>query len=492
MNIAKLKFLRDRTAGTSLSSIMLSCAATAGLAAAEPAKSAGAPAVAAKPMNILFLVIDDLNTWLLNEPHRYTGQVQIPNLKRFAQSAVTFTRAYAAAPICSPSRTAFLTGLAPWKSGVTQNGVKSKENPYLAKTTVLPQLLKNGGYFVASFGKVFHGYDGDVTWDRSRGHKRDALPPGAPLNGIAKAKKGATERDWGPCAIEESQMDDTKVADMAVETVKSQHTKPFFIACGLFHPHMPWYQPQRYFDMNPLGTIVPPPIKLDDLNDVPDIAKTMVAGTYQAAVENHVYEKGVQGYLAATSYADAQMGRVLDALDSGPYKDNTIVFLISDNGFHVGEKLHWQKGTLWEEATNVVMMVRVPGMTKPNQICTRVVSLLDLYPTIADLTDRTKPDYLSGRSIVHLLKDPAAPHDHPAIMDFAGHLSVRSDRYRYIQYTDGSEEFYDHNSDPHEWTNQSRNPEYQPAMKEMAAFIPPKSERAPVLQRRNDAGDGDE
>jgi len=206
-----------------------------------------------------------------------------------------------------------------------------------------------------------------VAWDKAVKHKRDPAPPGTPFNGFAKARSGKlTERDWGVTHLKESEMNDTKVADCAVEALKMQHEKPFFIACGLFHPHMPWYVPKKYFDMYPLDDLVLPPLKDDDLDDIPPLGQKLISGTYEQALEHNQYEKGVQAYLATTSYADYQMGRVLDTLENSPYKDNTIVVLLSDHGFHVGEKRHWQKGALWEDTTNVLLMFRVPGLTRPN------------------------------------------------------------------------------------------------------------------------------
>lgn len=196
------------------------------------------------PMNVLFLVIDDLNTWLLANPGRYSGNVIAPNIQRLAESGLLFTRAYTASPKCSPSRTAFLMGVAPWESGHTDNGLVIKTNPVLAKATSFPKLFQEKGYYIVSSGKIGHGYDSGVDWDKVVKHKRDPAPPGAPLNGFARAASGRlTERDWGTTHLKESEMNDTKVADCAVEALKMKHTKPFFIACGLFHPHMPWYVP---------------------------------------------------------------------------------------------------------------------------------------------------------------------------------------------------------------------------------------------------------
>jgi len=435
-------------------------------AAAEPAKR----------MNVLLLVIDDLNTWLLEDANRYTGDVVAPNIDKLAESGVNFTRAFAASPKCCPSRTALLSGVAPWKSGVTDNGVAVAESKHLRGKVSMPTLFTQHGYFIASFGKVSHGYH-DADWDARTPHKRDPVPPGAMLNGNPRK----SENDWGPTHLSESEMNDTKMADLAIEQLQRKHDKPFFIACGLFHPHAPFYVPQKYLDMYPLHKIIAPPLNDDDLDDIPAPGRKLISGTYAWAKENGQYKAGLQGYLASTTYSDTQMGRVLEALDASPYRDNTIVILISDHGYHLGEKHHWQKGTLWEEATNCLLVVRVPGVTPARRTCTRPVSLLDIYPTLVELTGLPRPEHLDGVSLVPLLRDPDAPRQRPVVTAYQDHLSVRTERHRYIRYADGSEELYDRTADPHEWTNIASNPDVAALKKQLAERLPTPGERAPLL-----------
>ena len=340
---------------------------------------------------------------------------------------------------------------------------------------------------MATSGKISHGYDDGVTWEQVWKHKRDPAPPNAPLNGFASAKnKRLTEKDWGVTHLKETEINDTLVADSAIEALQMKHDRPFFIACGLFHPHMPWYVPQKYFDMYPLDKVVPPSVKEDDLDDIPEPGKKLISNTYQNAKEHDQYKKGVQAYLATTTYADYQMGRVLDTLEKSPYKDNTIVVLLSDHGFHVGEKTHWQKGTLWEEATNSLLMFRVPGVNKPKQICLNPVSLMDIYPTITELAGIQKPDYVDGRSLVPLLKNVTADHSYPVLTAYQEHVSVRTEQYRLIRYSDGSMEFYDLCKDPNEWTNQSNNPNFASIRKELAELIP-EFEMLPYVRGKNRA-----
>jgi len=426
-------------------------------------------------MNVLFLVVDDLNSWLLGDTNRYAGKVVAPNIRRLADGGVLFNRAYTASPFCSPSRTALLSGVRPWKSGVYDNGLDMTESTALQNATSLPKLFNQAGYFTASYGKIGHGWDTRSDWDDRIGHSRDPVPPNAPLTSV-----GRGEQDWGPTHLREEAMHDTLYADAAIKQLQSTHDKPFLIACGLFHPHMPWYVPQKYFDMFPLDEVTTPELREDDLDDVPPLGRAVTAGKskfVEKVLEQGLHKQGVQAYLATTAYADAQMGRVLDALDKSPYRDNTMVMLMTDHGFHLGEKDHWQKGTLWEEATHCLLMFRVPGLTKSGGKSERFVSLQDVYPTLAELCGIEPPSYTDGRSLVPLLKKPDAQWQSTAISSlYDRFVSIRTERFRYIRYCDDQEEFYNCVKDPHEWTNQIGNPQYATEIKKLRASVPALSE----------------
>lgn len=439
-----------------------------------------------KPMNVLLLIVDDLNTWLLEDSTRYSGKVVAPNIQRLANQGVLFHSACTASPVCSPSRTAFLSGVAPWKSGVSRNGVQVGDSKVLQRVPSVLRTFQDQGYWIGSFGKVSHGYDTGVKYDASMNHKRTPAPPGAPLNGIARSASGKlTERDWGATHLDEDEMSDKRLADAAIKSLQRKHDKPFFIACGLFHPHYPWYVPQKYLDMYPLDEIKSPPIKADDLNDIPEYGRQLVSVDWDKQVNDRgLVKEAIRGYLASVTFSDAQMGRVLKALDESPHRENTIVVLISDHGFHLGEKQQWSKGTLWEEATDSVMMWRVPGVTQPNQVCTRPVSLLDIYPTLADLIGIDKPDHLDGHSLLPLLRDVRAPRSQPAITVYDGHMAVRTETARFIQYWDGTTELYDRTSDPHEWVNQADNPSLADLKAAMVSYLPAADEIVEPLPSR--------
>ena len=437
---------------------------------------------AAKPdrMNVLFLVVDDLNTWLLGDTNRYAGKVVAPHIRRLAHSGVLFARAYTASPFCSPSRTALLSGVHPWKSGVYENGQTISQSVPLQHATSLPALFKEAGYYTASYGKIGHGWDTRAHWDDHIPHKRDPVPPNAPLTPVGKG-----EQDWGPTHLREEAMRDTMYADAAIQQLQKRHVRPFLLACGLFHPHMPWYVPQKYFDLFPLDEVLTPELKANDLEDVPPLGRAVTAGKSKfvaSVIEHGLHKQGVQAYLATTAYADAQIGRVLDALDKSPYRNNTMVVFMTDHGFHLGEKSHWQKGTLWEEATHCLLMFRVPGLTNVGGKCERFVSLQDVYPSLAELCGIEAPSYTDGRSLVPLLKQPDAAWQSTAISAlYDRYISVRTEGFRYIRYRNDQEEFYDCAKDPHEWTNQIGNPAYPAEIKKLRGVVPALSEMAPPM-----------
>lgn len=438
------------------------------------------------PKNVLLLVADDLNSWLLGDADRYAGKVVAPNIHKLADSGVNFVRAYTASPVCSPSRTAFFSGVAPWKSGHYHNALEVADSPALDDALSLAGLFKENGYRTAGFGKITHGWDQKENWDFKVGHKRDPAPPGAPLISV-----GRGEQDWGPIHLPEEDMNDSRGASAAIEFLQGDHDQPFFLAFGTFNPHMPWYVPQEYFDMFPLDEISTPPLLENDLEDVPPLGVELTSGKSKfvnSVREAGLHKSGIQAYLATTAYADAQIGRVLDALDQSPHKNNTVVIMLSDHGFHLAEKNHWQKATLWEEATHCLLMFRVPGVTPAGLVSERFVSLLDIYPTLAELCGLEPPAYLDGRSLVPLLQDPDQAWQSTAISCLSDkgdptepYISIRAENGRFTHYSKGQEEFYDTSKDPHEWVNQAGNPEYAPIIQTLRAILPPLNERTQPL-----------
>ena len=336
------------------------------------ARSYANEAKSEQQINVLLLASDDLNSWLLGDTNRYAGKVVAPNLTKLAESGVNFKRAYTAAPVCSPSRTAFFSGVAPWKSGHYHNTPGAGVSKPLKNALSLAGFFKRAGYTTAGYGKITHGWDQGEHWDEKIGHKRDPAPPAPPLT-----PSGRGEQDWGPIHLAEGEMNDTLNADNAIRRLQQEHDQPFFICCGLFNPHMPWYVPKKYFDMFPLDEVTAPTLLENDLDDVPEwgVELTLRKGKYVDSIFEHgLHNQGVQAYLATTAYADAQLGRVLDALDKSPHRDNTVVVFLTDHGFHLAEKHHWQKATLWEEATHSLLMIRA-GRDSRRWRCVRAIRL---------------------------------------------------------------------------------------------------------------------
>lgn len=442
-------------------------------------------------MNVLVLIADDLNTWILEKPERYAGKVVAPNIEKLGDSGVVFKHAYAASPICVPSRTSMWSGVSPYKSGIYHNQTNIKKSESLKTAVSLFNCFKDAGYDLYGYGKITHGWDGDDAWVEKQGHKRDPAPPGAPIQSV-----GGGEQDWGVIHLAEKDMNDTLGADKAIAILEKKHEKPFFLAYGTFNPHMPWYVPQKYFDMFPLEEVTTPPLNANDFDDIPPLGDRVVAGKRkftQSVIKAGLHKSAVQAYLATTAYVDAQHGRVLDALAKSPYKDNTIVILISDHGFHLAEKDNWQKSTLWEEATNAMFIARVPGMTKPGGVSTRCISLQDLYPTLLELCKIAKPDHVDGKSVVPLLKDPRTPWESTAITYiFDQYASIRTEQYRYIRYKEGQQELYDHAKDLNEWKNEVDNPAYAEVLKDLQGRLPAVENMAAQIVREKGKGKDEE
>jgi len=425
---------------------------------------------------VLFVSIDDLNDWvgcLGGHPQAHT-----PNLDRFAQQGTLFTRAYCPAPLCNPSRTAVLTGLHPASTGVYHND--QPWPPLFAPDQVLPTYMKAHGYRALGAGKVFHRNWSDpewaaenvLPWDDSLERPFDPQPPEGRLNGMEDVQRAV---DWGPLDVSDEAMGDYKVVDWAASRLREPAEKPFFMAVGLFRPHLPLHAPRHYFERLERAQVELPPTNEESFARLPDYAKKLARSPknyHQRIEESGNWRAAVHAYLASTSFVDAQVGRLLEALASSPHAGNTIVVLWSDNGFHLGEKRHWLKGTLWEPANRVPLIIRAPEDQRGGQPCGRPVNLLDLFPTLAELCELPPPPRLEGRSLAPLLANPEATWDHPVVTALdQNNQAVRSEHLRYIRYADGTEELYDYRKDPHEWHNLATDPKYAGEKKALAAHL---------------------
>lgn len=444
-------------------------------------------AAAADRPNVLFIAIDDLNDWigcLGGHP-----DVKTPNLDALARKGMLFTRAYCSAPLCNPSRASLMTGVRPSTSGVYLN--EQPWRPVLPSAVTIPQHFMAAGYEVKARGKIYHFQD-PPSWQEYIPKGADPLPPGRPLNGIPNA----AQFDWGPVDARDEDMDDYRVAQWGAQFLGQKHDKPFFLGCGFFKPHLPWYAPRRWFDMYPPDSVTLPNVNEHDLDDVPPLGVKMARpdGDHKSVIDTHNWGRAVSGYLACISFVDHQIGILLDAFYASHYVDNTIVVLWGDHGWHLGEKLHWRKFALWEEATHAPFMISAPGITPAGSQCQRTVSFLDIYPTLLSLCDLPQVGdgkQLEGVTMQPLLKDPAAPWDRPAVTTYQrGNHSVRSEKWRYIRYKDGTEELYDEEDDPLEWTNLASRPGYEGTKAELGKWIPTtNAPDAPTAPREQRAGD---
>jgi arylsulfatase A-like enzyme len=282
---------------------------------------------------------------------------------------------------------------------------------------------------------------------------------------------------------------DTQIADFGIARLGRNPGKPFFLVLGFHKPHMPWNVPQKYFDLHPLDKIQLPPHRTNDLDDLPS-AGVKIAGAFgdhAKVLASGRWKEAVQAYLAAISYLDGQLARVLDALEKSPHETNTIVCFWGDHGWHLGEKSHWRKFALWEEATRAPLLWVVPGVTRAGGRCERAVDFMSIYPTLCDLAGVPAPKHVEGASLRPLLADPKAAWDKPAVTTHGrNNHALRTERWRYIRYADDGEELYDHRADPYEWTNLAARAEHAALKKQLAAQLPSVNQPAvPRSARRN-------
>jgi len=446
--------------------------------------------------DVLFIAIDDLNDWvgvLGGHPQAHT-----PNIDALAARGMMFANAHTPGTSCNPARTAILTGLKPATTGIYNNGADWRTVERLRGVPTLPRYFRENGYRTLGAGKIFHahtydasgffGYNDPEGWEafypsRHRQLPDEVGPPVRPANGnpsvagTTDEPRGFVGFDWSPVVTDDAAMGDGQVVSWARRQLAVASAEPRFLAVGIYRPHLPWYVPQKYFDLHPLSEVVLPPTLENDLDDVPEIAHRV---RNLDGVENHRWvleqgrwKEGVQAYLASVSFADAMVGWLVDALDRSGRADNTIIVLWADHGFHLGEKERWRKWTLWQRTTHVPLIIVAPGVTTPGSRTSQPVSLLDMYPTLTELAGFRTPPHLEGKSLVPLLRDPDTTWEHAAVTNngFREH-SVRGERYRYTRHADGTEELYDVASDPHEWNNLAGEPALADVKERLAHWLP--------------------
>lgn len=440
---------------------------------------------AADRPNVLFIAIDDLNHWVGHLGRN--PQTKTPNIDRLASEGISFASSYCTAPACNPSRASLMSGLRPSSTGCYDNSQNWR--PGISEDKLMNTHFFKNGYRVYGAGKIYHGA-GDRGGDWT--DYFDGKGEGLTMDPSAK-DKGVGGIQFYPLANTNEEMPDHLVVDWCIDRLKEESDKPFFIACGLVKPHMPFSVPKEWFDKFPLDSIELPPHRLDDLDDIPPSGVKMAKpdGDHAQIVASGRWKEAVQAYLATIAFCDYEVGRMLDAYEASPQKDNTIICLWSDHGWSLGEKSHWRKFALWEEPTRTVHVWKVPGLTKPGTISTRPIDYLNIYPTLCSLTGLERPAHLQGFDMTPLLENPAADWDQPAMTTHGrGNHSVRFGDFRYIRYANGDEELYDHSNDPLEYTNLAGDPKLSETKTDLASYLP-QEEAADLPRDRGGDGEGE-
>jgi arylsulfatase A-like enzyme len=441
-----------------------------------------------KRPNVLLIMSDDLNMDIGSYGHPL---VQTRHIDALAGRGVSFSRAYSQFPVCNPSRSSLLTGLYPEQSGVTGNGGNFRNTVPDVRT--LPQLLQDNGYWSGRVGKIFHygvpnhigtpGADDPASWDAAInpiGVDATLAQEGkTELIGGDRSKVGGS-LNWLSLPSDDSEHTDYKVASEAIRLIEEQHPdrtgRPFFIAAGFYRPHVPSIAPVPYFDLYPLERIVLPERRDDDRDDIPVWALPDRPG--QLEMTELQKKQATQAYYATISFMDAQVGRLLNALQESGLAEETIVIFMSDHGFHLGQHDLWQKQDLFEGSVRAPLIISVPGSRVTGVQSKALVEYLDLYPTLTELLEIEKPDWLQGRSLLPVLNGNSSQvrQDSLSMTYSAAHrtrpeltgrrvigYTLRTDRYRYTEWDEGREgvELYDYQDDPMEFTNLAGKPEVE-------------------------------
>lgn len=485
--------------------------------------------------NVLMIILDDLNDWVgFLDGH---PNVQTPHMDRLAQRGIVYTEAYCVSPICGPSRAAVLTGMRPETTGAFTN--QGNYRNYAPGAETFPEYFRRHGYKALAAGKVNHdlGIPDPQLWDEngpdcgvlgtpfigdeldvqpvgeSRTISRDGLDVTLPANGglsaIDRPTMSWNSFDWAPLDVPDEDFPDGKIAAWGARQLGSQHDRPFLLVAGFYKPHQPFFAPKQYFDLHRrsgANAVALPPTLAGDLLDVPRPGVALArqpwsSGAHRTVVQHNAWHDAVHAYLATVSFVDAQVGRLLDALDHGPHRDNTWIVLWSDHGWSLGSKEHWGKHAPWRENVRVPLVIVPPvhggpqhiqefisraprsrsdgdfGSHTPAAFVThrRPVSLLDLYPTLLGMCNLPPADHVEGRNLLNSdVADPLTdPNCHAVATIGRGTHSIVTPQWRYVRYFDGSEELYDRTTDPHEWHNVAAKAEHRGVKEHLARFAPP-------------------
>lgn len=448
-----------------------------------------------KPINVVMIAIDDMNNWA----GAWEGKAITPNIDQLAQEGTQFRNAHCVVPACNPSRVALLTGQRPETTGQYVNPGNFRDKEGGKDRITLPQFLMAKGYETIEAGKIFHKQAGmakepheqsdPISWTLQ--YRTPTGTPGHDLyldeNKHAKWLKGTSEHDgmeygsylrkfavWGAIPQSKEECGDWMSADFCANYLQKEHDKPFLLSCGIFRPHSPQLAPKAYFDMYPLDEIEVPEVAVNDLSDVPNIAKTNFSSGLARKVKSDSLEwkKAVQAYKACMTFADDCVGHVLNSLANSKYAENTIVVFWTDHGWQLGHKDRWEKFSLWNQATNAPMVIQLPQQKDGGKVMEHV-SFLDIYPTVVELLGYDQPEFLEGHSLTPLIKNPQKEWPHPAVTTYQeGNVSVKMDNWNYITYKNGAEELYNLDTDPNEFKNLASDSQYKTIIEELKQYLP--------------------
>jgi uncharacterized sulfatase len=449
---------------------------------------ASAVFAADKPRNVLLIMSDDLCADLGCYGHPL---VKSPNIDKLAARGVRFENAYCQYPLCNPSRASLLTGRSPIATKVLGNGPKFRD--FIPDTVTLPQLFKNAGIYTARVGKMYHygvpgdigtpGLDDPISWNETvnpRGVDKDVeddIFTTAPPSITGSIRLGA-HVSWLSVPDERGEHTDGIGAAAAIKLLEAHKDKPFFLGVGFYRPHTPYVAPKSYFDLYPLEKIKLPETPPGFKEQTPELAIT--TKPEQEAMTDQQRKEAIQAYHAATSYMDAQVGRVLDALDRLGLTKDTVVVFMSDHGYHLGEYGMWQKQSLFEQCAKVPFIIAAPGMKHNGSSSKALIESLDLYPTVAALCGLEPPKYLDGKNLMPILNGDA---EYSGVREAAftqlqrpGGIpgyAVRTVMYRYIEWKYGEQgaQLYDMEKDPFQSKNLANDPAYAQPRAEMHAMI---------------------
>ncbi len=438
-------------------------------------------AAAPEKLNVLFIICDDLNCDLGCYGHE---TVRSPNIDRLADRGLRFERAYCQYPLCGPSRASFMTGLYPDQTLIRRNAILLRER--LPDVQSLSQMFRRAGYTATRVGKIYHygvpraigtdGHDDPQSWDHKvnpRGRDKDDEPK---IFSLVPGRFGGTMSWLAADGTDEEQTDGIGAA-AAIKLLEgyAKDKTPFFLAVGFYRPHTPYVAPKKYFELYPRERIVVPAVPDGYLDTLPKPARrSLTRKKEQVNLADDLARQAIQAYYASTTFVDAQIGRVLDAVDRLGLSKNTIIVFTSDHGYHMGEHGYYQKTTLFENAARVPLIIAVPGMKTAGKSTKTPAEMIDFYPTLAALTGLPAPDNLSGVSLKPVLDDITATPRTAALTQYANGYSIRTARYRYTEWgKDGRDgaELYDHASDPTEMSNLANRPESASKVAELSKLL---------------------